>query len=169
LPGRRTSSNDREQHRSDNEKDIPKDQRDQRQRRWRYYVPTVVSEFEALGRDVASALAFIPATPRRRKAIAQLSFRHPPTAAKQLNEWFGFDFMEGVKDDERAFVDRMFNRRHLFVHAGGKVDQEYIDKTGDTWVRLNEVVKVDSKEVRRLIGLVEQIAKNLLDGFESIT
>ena len=63
----------------------------------------------------------------------------------------------------------MFNRRHLFTHCGGKVDQQYLDKTADATVRLNEVVRIDSKEVRRLLVLVNKIATNLLDGFDSIS
>jgi len=60
--------------------------------------------------------------------------------------------LNGISEDDRAFLHRMFNRRHLFSHRGGKVDQEYLDRTRDSTVRLNEVVTVKSKEVRRLLG-----------------
>ena len=76
--------------------------------------------------------------------------------------------LRGIDQRDQDFLHRMFNRRHLFTHCGGKVDQEYLDKTGDRSVRLNEVPKVDSKEVRRLISLEEKMAINLLDGFDSI-
>ena len=76
--------------------------------------------------------------------------------------------LEGIDQGEQDFLHRMFNRRHLFTHSGGKVDQEYLDKTDDQSVRLNEIVRVDSKEVRRLILLVERMSIDLLDGFDSI-
>lgn len=150
-------------------KNFAKENRDQRQRRWRHYLPAVVSEFEVCGREVARALAMLPATPSRRKALQELSFQHPVGAAASLKEWFDIDTLQGIDQGDQEFLHRMFNRRHLFTHCGGRVDQEYLDKTGDQSVRLNEVVRVDSKEVRRLMLLVEKMAVNLLDGFDSIS
>jgi hypothetical protein len=148
---------------------IPKQEREQRQRRWRQYVPAIISEFEACGRDIAAALSLLPLTPSRRKAVETLSFQNPNTTATSLKEWFGFDMLHGLDDSEAAFVNRMFNRRHLFTHNAGRVDQEYLDKAGDATVRVNEVIRVDSKEVRRLLLLVDRMASNLVDGFASIS
>lgn len=148
---------------------IPKDQHELRQRRWQHYILAIVAEFEALGRDLSAALALLPCTPKRRKAIELLPFQHPIAVAEHIEQWFGFDILENVNQVDRDFLHRMFNRRHLFTHRGGKVDQEYLDKTGDGSVRLNEAIKVDSKEVRRLLTLVELISTNLLNGFDSIT
>ena len=107
-------------------KDIPKDQVEQRQRRWRHYVPAVISEFEVLGREIAGALALIPCTPGRRKAIKELSFQHPLTTAKRLNEWFELDLLYHLGQEECGFLDRMFNRRHLFAHCGGSIRSIWI-------------------------------------------
>jgi Zn finger protein HypA/HybF involved in hydrogenase expression len=148
--------------------DIPAAEREQRQRRWKHYVPAVVAEFEALGRDIAFALSLLPLTPSRRKAITELAFQNPTVVAVRLKEWFGFDILEGMSEEDRTFLLRMFNRRHLFTHSGGKVDQEYLNNTADTTVRLNEIVSVSSRQVRRLIQLVQQLSNNLLQGFESI-
>jgi Zn finger protein HypA/HybF involved in hydrogenase expression len=150
-------------------KTIATEDREQRQRRWRYYVPTCVAEFEALGRDLAVALARLPLTPARRTALLGLSFQNVLTAALHLKEWYGFDILDGISEDDRTFLHRMFNRRHLFSHCGGKVDQEYLDRTDDTTVRLNEVVTVKSKEVRRLLALVHHVAVNFLAAFDSIS
>jgi len=150
-------------------KTILTEDREQRQRRWRHYVPTCVAEFEALGRDLAVALARLPLTPARRTALLDLSFQNILTAARHLKEWYGFDILNGISEDDRAFLHRMFNRRHLFSHRGGKVDQEYLDRTRDSTVRLNEVVTVKSKEVRRLLALVHQVAANFLGAFDSIS
>ena len=62
----------------------------------------------------------------------------------------------------------MIQRRHLFAHNAGKVDQEYLHKSGDTAVRLHETIRIDSGEVRRIVKLLRAIASNLLDGWESI-
>jgi len=36
--------------------------------------------------------------------------------------------------------NREFNRRHLIVHKAGRVDEEYIQKTGDNSVKLNQTI-----------------------------
>lgn len=148
---------------------IPKDQRGSRERRWRDHVVRSIAEFEALGRDVARALSQLPATPARRTDIRRQSFQNIIGAAERLKAWLGFDILVGISDDDRTFLRRMFNRRHLFAHLGGKVDQEYLDRTGDPEVRLNEVLHVHSVDVRRLLALTQKVATNLLDGFESIS
>jgi hypothetical protein len=85
-----------------------------------------------------------------------------------FSSWYGFEILDGINSDDRRFLNVMFNRRHAFTHNAGRVDQEYLDNTGDTSVRLNQVIRVKSKEIRRLIPLVRQAGKNLVDGFESL-
>jgi hypothetical protein len=148
---------------------VPKENREERQRRWRAAVSSVVADFEALGREIARALARLPMTERRRKALREMSFQNILGAAETLTTWFDFDTLDGVSNDDRAFLHRMFQRRHLFSHNAGKVDQEYLDKTQDTTVRLHEVVQVRSNEVRRLITLVRGASARLLDGVESLS
>jgi hypothetical protein len=59
----------------------------------------------------------------------------------------------------------MFNRRHVLTHNGGRIDQEYLDKTGDTTVKLHQKIAVRSKEIKRLIPLLRTVAQNLFQGF----
>jgi hypothetical protein len=148
---------------------IATDQQEERQRRWRYYVPAVTAEFEVFGRDMLRELSLLPAAPSRRKKILELSFQNPKSAAETLKTWFEFDILRGVDEGERDFLHKMFNRRHLFAHNGGRVDQEYLNRTGDSTVRLNEVLRVRSKEVRRLLALVRRLAENLLDDLDALT
>jgi Zn finger protein HypA/HybF involved in hydrogenase expression len=148
---------------------ISTDKRDQRQRRWRHHVSACVAEFDALGHDISKALAALPCTAARRKAILELSLPSITVTADKMREWFAIDLLHGVDDNDHSFLNRMFNRRHLFAHNSGKVDQEYLDRTDDSTVRLNEVVKITSNETRRLIALVQRLAEHLLLGFESIS
>jgi len=128
-----------------------------------------VSEFEGMANDLASHLLRFPATLRRKKDLRRLSFQRIVNANNALENWFGFEMLEGISPDDREFMNRMFNRRHVFTHNAGKVDQEYLDNTGDTTVRLNEVIRLRSKEIKRLIPLIRQAAKNLIEGYENIS
>jgi hypothetical protein len=64
--------------------------------------------------------------------------------------------------------NRMFNRRHVLTHNGGRIDQKYLENTNDKSVRLNQKIIVGSSEIRRLIPLLRTCAQNLFQSFESI-
>ncbi|HIH4317893.1 TPA: hypothetical protein ACYSBI_001832 [Morganella morganii] len=51
-----------------------------------------------------------------------------------------------IVDDWDMFV-RIFQKRHLFIHSLGVVDQKYIDKTGDTTVPIGKQISLSSEEV----------------------
>lgn len=147
---------------------LPSAEREERERRWRQHASSVVAEFDAFGRSVVEALATVPSIPSRKKAIRETSFQGVLDAAEKLQRWFGFDILQGRSEDDRAFVHQMFHRRHLYAHTGGKVDQEYLDKTRDTSVRLHEVIRLRSRDVRRLISLVRTISTSVLDSLDAM-
>jgi hypothetical protein len=147
---------------------IPKTQRDERQRQWRRLVVECVSCFEALGNDMRDLMARVPATPRRRSQIRNLSFQQVGNTAKALGEWFGVALLEGIGKDDLGFLEVIYNRRHLLSHNAGRVDQEYLDNTGDDSVRLHEVVTVSSSNVAHLVDLTEKIGLRLIDEIHSM-
>jgi hypothetical protein len=109
-----------------------------------------------------------PATPQRKIALRSLTFQNIVKASDCIKNWYGFEILENVPDADRRFLNLMFNRRHLFTHNAGRVDQEYLDNTGDTSVRLNQVIRVRGKEIRRLIELVQKCGMSFIDGYASI-
>jgi len=143
--------------------------RQERETVWADMVRSVVAEFDALGNDLAQSLARLPLTPRRRKDVQELSFQSLFSADKNLSEWFAIRILEGVTDDDRVFLHKMFHRRHLLTHNAGRVDQDYLDATKDTTVKLNETVRVRSNEVERLIRLVTFVGARLTAGYASIS
>jgi hypothetical protein len=128
-----------------------------------------ISDFEAMGRDIQKQLARLPLTPRRRKEVEQISFQQILKADELLRGFFGVELLKSITDDDRDFANKMFNRRHILTHNGGRVDQEYLDRTSDSSVRLNQKVVVKSREIARLIPLLKAAAANLFEGYESIT
>ena len=126
------------------------------------------SEFEAMANDIKRQLLSLPAIAKRKGELEQTNFLRIETANARFLNWYGFEILDGISLDDRRFLNTMFNRRHIFAHNAGRVDQEYLDNTGDNSVRLNEKIRVKSKEIRRLIPLVKQAGRNLITGFESI-
>ena len=122
-----------------------------------------------MANDLRGQLLRLPATARRRADLATLSFQQVQWAHNTLNNWFGFEILKDIAQQDREFMNKMFNRRHVFTHNAGKVDQEYLTNTGDTTVRLNEVIRLRSKEIKRLIPLIRQAANSLIEGYEGIS
>lgn len=150
-----------------NEADAKLTERHEREVEWEK-LSRCVSDFEAMARDIQTQLALLPATPRRKADIKALSFQNILKANDCLLNWFGFEILPRFPEDDKVFLNRMFNRRHVLTHNGGRIDQEYLDNTKDTTVRLNQKIAVHSKELRRLIPLLRMVAKHLFDGFETI-
>jgi hypothetical protein len=82
--------------------------------------------------------------------------------------WFEIDVCKGIAAEEQQFAARMFLRRHLYEHKSGEVDQQYLDASGDTGVRLKQHITETREDVHKLIGLVEGMALNLHNGFHEL-
>lgn len=127
-----------------------------------------VSEFEALANTVRTQLLTIPLIPQRRADLSRVGFQKIINTSEQIERWFGIKILEGINNEDRSFLNKLFNRRHVFTHNGGRVDQEYLDNTGDVSVRINQVIRLHSREIKRLIPLVRKCAINFVDGLEMI-
>ena len=95
-----------------------------RARKWRQCVAACVAKFEVFARDQQKYLARFPMTPRRRKELEEASPQAILSFAGLLEGSFDIAILRDVDADDRDFLKRMFNRRHLFAHKGGTVDQE---------------------------------------------
>lgn len=84
-----------------------------------------VAAFEGAGNDIKQQLGRLPATPKRKEEIAGLN-------------WLGIDILRGVSPGDQDFINVMFNRRHVLSHSAGRVDQKYLDRTGDRSVGLSQ-------------------------------
>jgi hypothetical protein len=140
-------------------------ERHERERKWGDLLPRFVSTFEAMAADVRAQLLKFPMTTKRRKEVENLSFQRIREAEEALRTWFGMEIFKGLRVEDGEFLNREFNRRHLLIHKAGRVDEEYIQKTGDDSVKINQTIRVRSNEITRLSGLILQCANNLFEEF----
>jgi hypothetical protein len=127
-----------------------------------------ISDLEAMARDIQRQLARLPMTPERRKDVEKISYQQILKADEMMRSYFGIELLKDFASSEKDFLNKMFNRRHILTHNAGRVDQEYLDRTSDSGVRLHEKIAVRSREIARLIPLLKKIAANLFEGYESI-
>ena len=145
-----------------------KKQRHLREAEWEEAIKSSVSYFEGLATDMTHQLALIPLHPRRRKHLQELSFMNPIKAGISIDSWFAIDMFAGTSDDDKTFISRFFARRHLLTHRSGIVDQEYIDSTGDTSLRVGHKLRVRSREASRFVDLVRRLGSNLFNDISAI-
>lgn len=99
-------------------------ERDKRDREWEEVLKSAVSEFEALGNDLLEQLLKLPMHPKRKKEVERISFQNIKTANEKMERCFGFSFIDGFKEADISFIIKCFNKRHLFTHKSGMVDDE---------------------------------------------
>lgn len=126
---------------------------------------TGFSDFEALGNAALRFFQNIPATRQRKTAMEKLSFQRLFEAAEKMKQWYGVDLLRGLSQDENEFLNLMLQRRHICIHNGGRVDQHYLEKTSDSTVILNQVVRITNSDILKLTPILRKCANNLIAGF----
>jgi hypothetical protein len=104
-------------------------------------------------------------TPRRFNRLTKNSFHEIDEIRDTFKDWFDIDICAGIWEAEIAQVKLMFYRRHLYEHNGGEVDQKYLDKSGDTTVRLKQVIRETQQGAHGLLGSLLKMVRNLHVGF----
>jgi hypothetical protein len=150
--------------------------RREREDSWEKMTIAGLSEFEALAKHLRARLLLFPMTPKRRKRVLELNFQKPFEADALLAQWFDIGVLKwtgnkstsarAVPEADFPFIKKMIQRRHILMHNGGVVDQEYLDLSNDTQVRLGERIRVRSKESKRFIEYCQQLGANLMDNVE---
>jgi hypothetical protein len=143
---------------------------------WEELTKRSLSDFEALGKHLRTKLLLFPMTTRRRKCLKELNFQTPVPANQALVEWFDIAIFEWagnsltpprcVPESDLPFIKKMIQKRHILIHNGGSVDQDYLAYSGDDQVVLGERISVSSKEARRFIECVRAMGTNLMDNVE---
>lgn len=143
---------------------------------WERMIAEVLSRFEALGKHLKQRLLCHPLSERRRKQLEKLNFQDPLETDKSLEMWFGLGLFEWpgtetnplrrLSEAEISLVRKMVQVRHVLMHNGGLVDQDYLDKSGDTEVRLGQRIKTNRADTSRFIRCIRDMGKNLLDNVE---
>jgi hypothetical protein len=128
-----------------------------------------VSTFDSFVAQYARQLAsMVPTTKGRRSRLMDQSFHGFQQTQKQFSEWFDIDIATDFKQAELAFVKTKFYRRHVFEHSGGQVTQRYLNDSGDTTVKLNELLREKQEDVHALLGFLSRLARNLHNEFHDL-
>jgi hypothetical protein len=109
-----------------------------------------------------------PMRSARRERIRKMRFHDLAATRRELIGGFDIDICEGLTDGDIAAATRMFQRRHVYEHNGGEVDEKYLRDSGDTSVRLKQTIQETQGAVHEFANVVLRMARNLHHGFHDI-
>ena len=72
----------------------------------------------------------------------------------------GYD--DWLSSDELDVLNVLFQRRHLFEHNSGMVDQQYLDKTQDAEYVVGQRLIMRETDSQELIRLLKKLSKGIL-------
>ena len=128
-----------------------------------------VAAFDSFMAQFAKELARLtPMTERRRQRLQTQSFHDLKDMRATFNDWFDIDVCTGMKEAECHNVEIMFYRRHLYEHNGGEVDQQYLDRSGDTTVRLKQHIHETQQGAHDLLSSLVKMARSVHSGFHEL-
>ena len=118
-----------------------------------------VSTFDGFGRE----LCRVHANKARNPAKAErTNFQNLEAARWACRDLFEIDLSAGVEaEDWRAAVGA-FQKRHLIAHRLGVIDQDYINRTGDSSVIVGRKINVDAGDVKALVRTIKTLAPRVV-------
>ncbi|MEW5869073.1 MAG: hypothetical protein AB1894_07355 [Chloroflexota bacterium] len=117
---------------------------------------TAVSTFDGFGRSYCEAHADQIANPDQARNI---SFQNLAKARTTFQAIFSKDIAQSLTDEEWNFALGCFQKRHLFAHKMGIVDDAYLKMTADPGAIVGRKIKVTLDEIRKLISLLIRIGE----------
>ena len=122
-----------------------------------------VAAFDAFGREA------VRVTSQRVKGQeVSCSFQNLSGAAKRLQVEFALDFEATVLRDVWVKLIRGFQKRHLFTHNMGVVDERYLEATKDDEAVVGRKVLLNAEEVQEFLSLLEQLGVGLWNALSNL-
>jgi len=119
----------------------------------------LVGAFERVNEALFDKLPTASQNPRKGSV-----FQRVDDASNLWNQAAGKGYDAFLSVDELRRLKLQFQRRHVFSHRQGIVDQTYIDKSGDTTYTVGQRLVVRESDVTELVSLL----KKLTDGLRTL-
>lgn len=123
-----------------------------------------VSAFDAFGRELCRVHAERASNPA---SLGEIRFQNLDNAQAAL-QGLGIVLGESVTPQAWKQAVRLFQKRHLYAHKLGVVDQEYIDRTGDSGAVVGRKIQVSMEEVAELSDTLSTMARSLAAQFQRL-
>lgn len=116
-----------------------------------------VSEFDSAARDYVDQLtSCVPMKESRTNQLGRLLFHNLDKFDGLMSNCFDINILKGMAAD-RAFVKKMFYRRHVYEHDGGVATQRYVEESGDTGLEEGDLIRETADNAHKLIGCLNRM------------
>jgi hypothetical protein len=127
-----------------------------------------ISEFDSALRDYARQMSIrIPMKKDRRDKLERLLFHNLDIFVQIFTEYFGINLLRGL-GSKKAFIKKMFQRRHIYEHGSGVADSRYIEESHDDEVEEGALIRETQSNAHELMSCLIKMAKVLDEDFNSI-
>jgi len=127
-----------------------------------------VSEFDSAARDYVNQLiSLVPMKSSRSNQLERLLFHNLDKFDELLKDCFDINLLKGMTAD-RAFVNKMFFRRHVYEHDGGVATQRYAEESGDSDIAQGDLIRETVENANKLIGCLNRMISTLESDFHEI-
>lgn len=132
-------------------------------------VRDTVSAFDAIARNLTKQLLRrVPLVMRRKAPLEDATFQNLKRRVEDLDVAFGISLLQELSSSEIDFAIRAFHRRHVYEHNGGEVDEKYLADSGDTSVRLKQMLYETIEHAFKTTEVVDRLARNFHAGFHEL-
>lgn len=97
------------------------------------------------------------------KESRQSAFQSIKTGNDLFVDSFNRGYSDWLSQTELSLMNRFFNMRHIIEHNGGIVDQNYINRSGDTNYAVGQRIVVKENEVKKFIDITEKLVNGLIE------
>lgn len=122
-----------------------------------------VSAFDGFGRELCRVFKEKACDDAKAEKV---SFQNLEGAKNAIRDLFHIDLSAHLTADEWKLLLRGFQKRHLFAHKMGVVDQDYITKSGDIQTVIGRKVGVGADEIKELVQIIRKLAQGLASDLE---
>lgn len=127
-----------------------------------------VSEFDSAARDyVDQLITRVPMKASRKNQLERLLFHNLDKFEELLANCFDIDLLRGMSAD-RAFVKKMFFRRHVYEHDGGVATQRYVEESGDVDLAKGDLIRETAENAHKLIGCLNRMISTFEVDFQEL-
>jgi len=127
-----------------------------------------VSEFDSAARDyVDQLISLVPMKGSRKNQLERLLFHNLDKFDELMGDCFDIKLLKGMIAD-RAFVNKMFFRRHVYEHDGGVATQRYAEESGDGNIEQGDLIRETVENTNKLIGCLNRMISTLENDFHEM-
>lgn len=120
----------------------------------------VVSAFDGFGREIIRVRAHLSSN--EDEAI-KIRFQNLESARRNILRLFGIDIYNSISSKQWEFLINEFNKRHLFAHKMGVIDEDYKRNTNDTEAVVGHKVTINPEEIVTLITLIKSLSNYMFE------